>query len=318
VGRIPARSELSYSPAYSMLSVTKIKINAPQLDQQKLLSADVLRPTIKSADFKYNFNIELETISKIHEEKKSEAELRELEAWKALEDKRNRKPLSTSNNHVPTQDTLVDLNFGIESTTRTTVDPAPKPTIPKVVPSPVDNSVISQPPKPKPITVNNTTNNFTRASIDKMGLPPQTEQMFLHLVEMGIDPEIIPIGLEVVGTESEFKLINFLTEFQKLAERPEKFPRSLIKQALIMYDTDYTKSLNFLNECHKLSQKKVQTEQILEALSMFNNDIMQASPFLLGYQTLKELEFPDIKIREALVMCNNDSDKAIQYLLENA
>lgn len=114
------------------------------------------------------------------------------------------------------------------------------------------------------------------------------------------------------------QLITFLTEFQRLEEHELKFPRSLIKQALMLYECEYTKSLNFLKECDKLMKRSITTEQILEALGLFNQDITVASAFLQGYQTLKELGFSDLQIREALVMCNNDGEKALQYLLENS
>jgi len=320
----------SYSPAYSMLSQSRVKINAP-IVESFTLPQEVLSPKLNSDSFEYNFSLELETISKIHDVRKLEAEQKELEAWKALEEKRNRK-LSGNGTSTASPDTLVDLNFdssvNISSPTKepskTVTSPKPSTTNPIPISTTNTSSSMTVSPSKEPVRVSTPTKTEnlktikTNSSLDKVAhvITPQNEQLFLRLVEMGINPEIIPLGMEVVGTENEFKLINFLTEFQQLEEL--KFPRPLIKQALFMYEADSAKALHFLKECDKLLKRNIKHEQIVDTLSLFNNDIMQASAFLQGYQSLVELGFSDLKIREALVMCNNDGEKAVQYLLENS
>jgi len=143
--------------------------------------------------------------------------------------------------------------------------------------------------------------------------------LFFSLLEMGLDAETVAMAMEVLGVEDQAQLVTFVTEFQNIVQRPEKFPKEQIKHALLLYDNDFSKALEFLQECEKLLRTLgVQQEQILDAFSMFNNNIKQASEYLTTYKKLKEFGFDDVKIKEALVMCNNDHEKSVQYLLENS
>ena len=62
--------------------------------------------SVTTPEFKYRFQVELECIAKIHDEKKAESERRELEAWKALEQRRTRK---ISNGHPPSNPVIKQI-----------------------------------------------------------------------------------------------------------------------------------------------------------------------------------------------------------------
>jgi len=254
--------------------------------------------------------LELETISQIDEEKRREEKMKEFddkkrkerelkaqeEAWRTIQEKRNKFSPSiavVSPTIVPSKDpsTLVDLDFDD----------------PMLISTPEGQPHKKLPPIPTKRT-------------DPRGptkTPTKSEQLFAKLIEMGLSADIIKLGFELIGPDNESKLVNFVTDFQKLEEQPEKFSRTQIQQALLLYDLNYNKSLPYLQSCKKLTKLGITEDQLLEALSTFNNDITLATQFLTSYGNLKELGFSDLKIREALVMCNNDYQKAVQYLLEN-
>jgi len=240
---------------------------------------------IRPLQFKYDFRLELETISNMEEERKAEKLQREMEeknrqeaAWKALEEQKKRKKPSSKVLSDP--NALVDLNF--------------------------DDDTASREETPEP-----------------MDIPPialsseKHEQLFMKLLDMGFDSQILGLGMEVFGTDDELKLVNFITDFHNLEAMPEKFSKTHIKQALFMFPDNCPQALVFLREYRKLTNLGIKHEQVIDALSMFNNDMKQTVNYLNGYKKLMELGFSDIKIREALVMTNNDGDRAVQYLLEN-
>jgi len=112
---------------------------------------------------------------------------------------------------------------------------------------------------------------------------------------MGISSDAIKTGIEIVGSDDEQKLINFIADFIRLEEQTEVGVRPLIKQALFLHENKFQDALHFLQEVNILCKKGNSNEQILEALSMFDNNIKEASKFLNGYQTLKQLGFDDLK-----------------------
>lgn len=144
---------------------------------------------------------------------------------------------------------------------------------------------------------------------------PENEKMFHRLVDMGMEKEIILMGLEIFGGQSEEELVNFVTDFQKLKD--QNFPKQRIQLALVLSDNNYEKAYQFLHEYESLSKAGITEEQISNALSMFNNKIEEASKWLISYKKMSELGFSDILIREALVMSNNSYERAVEYCLSS-
>jgi len=151
----------------------------------------------------------------------------------------------------------------------------------------------------------------------KVSSSSQNEQLLLKLVEVGLDPELIRIAIDAFGTSNESKVVTFVTDFQRLQELPERFPKNRIQKALLMYESDYQKSLLFLKECAARSNSGIQDDLIAESLSLFNYDTTNSRKFLKSFYSLAEFGFSKEIIKEALLMHDNDRERAIQYLLES-
>jgi len=302
---------------YGYINQSKLKINKGNIPETVKLPSE-FDEQWKPFDLNYNFGLELETISQISEERRMEAKIKEQEdrkrkerelkaqeeAWNAVLDKRNRTstpPRNTSSLSPKDPNTLVDLNFEEKHSNSKRNTPSSPVSRQNSSSSAVTNQIPNPKLQQKPAVLSSSKN----------------AALYSKLIEMGLNGELVATAIEILGPEDEFKVIGFITDFQKLEEHPERFPRSWITQALLLHEHEYSKSLVFLQEFHRLSKLGIKDAQILEALSMFSYDMKQASSYLIGFKSLKELGFNEMKIQEALVMCNNDSQKAAQYLLEN-
>jgi len=344
----------SFSLPYAILSASKIQINrinsnGKPIDDPISLPASV--SDIRPIDFKYNFKLELETISQIDEERKKEEMDRleeekkrrekalqaQAEAWKALQEKRNRTRGNTPPKLEKYQDpsTLVDLNFDFDemqqsppSTHRSarsstqnisTSSLSPNSSTTNKTTGFIDSRSTTQPPKDG-FQLRGSITGRTPEQQYAFLANPKNEKLFLKLIDIGLNSEVVKIAIELFGPDNENKVIDFTADFQRLQEFPDKFPFTRIKQALVLYDGDYDKALAFLKEWDKLSKIGIQDAQILETLSMFNNNIMTTSQFLQSFKTLKDFQLEgvgDVKIKEALVMSNSDIQKAVQYILDH-
>lgn len=343
----------SFSLPYAILSASKIQINrinssGKPIDDPISLPASV--SDIRPIEFKYNFKLELETISQIDEERKREDMLRleeekkrrekalqaQAEAWKALQEKRNRTRGNTPPKLEKYQDpsTLVDLNFDIDEmqqsppsthrsstqniSTSSSTSVSSNSSITNKTTGFVDSRSTTQPPKDG-FQLRGSMNRTPEQQYAFLA-NPKSEKLFLKLIDIGLNSEVVKIAIELFGPDNEFKVIEFTADFQRLQEFPDKFPFTRIKQALVLYDGDFDKAWAFLKEWDKLSKIGIQDEQILDTLSMFNNNIITTSQFLQSFKTLKDFQLEgvgDVKIKEALVMSNNDIQKAVQYILDH-
>ena len=114
------------------------------------------------------------------------------------------------------------------------------------------------------------------------------------------------------------QLINFIADFQRLEDSPERFRRNQVKHALLLHDMDFAKSQAFLTKWQKLTMLGLSDEAVAEGLAMFNNQILDTAKYLISYKRVCELGFDSMKVKEALFLNDMDSDKAIQYLLERS
>eukprot|EP01118_Nematostelium_gracile_P018649 TRINITY_DN8363_c0_g1_i1.p1 TRINITY_DN8363_c0_g1~~TRINITY_DN8363_c0_g1_i1.p1 ORF type:complete len:312 (-),score=75.13 TRINITY_DN8363_c0_g1_i1:52-987(-) len=257
--------------------------------------------------FTYNFALELDIIAEMEEERRQkEKEQRERErlirernlskqeeAWKRLEEEKRKVVTNTTSKKPTNPDTLIDLDFDDET------PPPSREHIPSFE--------WSKPTLPV-IESKDTTSSNEFAS-------PNTNKLVSRLNEMGISSEIIRMGIEIVGTDDDAKLINFVTDYIKLEELIDESYSPLVKYSLLLHQNDLQKSEAFLKQIAKLPKKRYSVQQIVEALSMFDNNVEASSKFLEGMHKLHQLGFEEIKIKEALVMSNNEEEKAIQYLL---
>eukprot|EP01116_Phalansterium_solitarium_P006189 TRINITY_DN18498_c0_g1_i1.p1 TRINITY_DN18498_c0_g1~~TRINITY_DN18498_c0_g1_i1.p1 ORF type:complete len:319 (-),score=96.72 TRINITY_DN18498_c0_g1_i1:98-1021(-) len=286
---------------YHMLHSSRLKIcglGGVEADAQITLPPNY--KVVAPLDFTYNFEAELQFISQLHDEQSAEAARRKLEderrqeeAWRRLEQERLERTRraaqrpsdaagGTSNPNV-----LVDLSFDAPAHSRRLQLSGSQERLHKF------------------------RTQFLQSTANR--------ELFARLVDMGLNVELVWVALELVGTDNSEKLVNFVTEFQRLEELPDKFPRERIQQAMLMFDADYSSVLTYLRTAASLAAKGFTDSQVVEALSWNNNDINLAAKYLQAFASVKELGFADNdKIKEALILANLDSQKAVQDLLERS
>ncbi|PRP77008.1 hypothetical protein PROFUN_14697 [Planoprotostelium fungivorum] len=276
-------SSPSYGEFTSQLTAEHSKFQLSEDVLQELASYESGRKPV--IPFQYNFHVELETISNIHEQKIEEVEQKrrkqmeaEERAWKSLQ--------SGKKSEDGTVRDLYSLNFESNG-------PTPTLDIPQGT-----NHFEAPPDTP----------------LRRDFSSPKHEQVYHTLVELGMSPRIIDIGIDAVGYEDELRLVNFVTDFQRLSE--QEYPDEDVTRALLQYAGDYEKAWVNLREMRNLSSISSDREQCEEALSLFGQDVGKAGLFLSAVKSLTELGFEERSVKMALMENDLDREKAAQHLLE--
>ena len=61
-----------------------------------------------------------------------------------------------------------------------------------------------------------------------------------------------------------------------------KYARSMVEQAMLLFEGDFKRSLEFLKECEVLMNLHFTSEDIMRAFQEHGQDITQASGYLQG------------------------------------
>jgi hypothetical protein len=61
-----------------------------------------------------------------------------------------------------------------------------------------------------------------------------------------------------------------------------KYAKSMVQQAMLLFDGDFKRSLEFLKECETLMNLHFTNEEIMKTFQENGQDIVQASAYLQG------------------------------------